>query len=67
LTSTSQAEGARVLKPGRRLVLTTWEAPPLDYADLLAAAGLQVLVREETPSWLSRQLTFPRLLMVARK
>jgi ubiquinone/menaquinone biosynthesis C-methylase UbiE len=52
------AEAARVLKPGRRLVLTTWEAPPLDYADLLAAVGLQVLVREETPSWLSRQLTF---------
>jgi SAM-dependent methyltransferase len=52
------AEVARVLKSDARLVMTTWEPIHLDHIALLAAAGLNVEVRDETPSWLPRQLTF---------
>ena len=56
-------EAARILRPGGRLVFTTWErrdgAPgdvPFPYAitdvrTLAGAAGLRVLVREEHDDW----------------
>jgi SAM-dependent methyltransferase len=52
------AEVARTLKPGARLVMTTWEPPSVNHAELLAQAGLTVLLRAETPAWLSRQMAF---------
>lgn len=52
------AEMARVLKPDARLVVTTWEPTHVDHIALLTAVGLTAEVREETPSWLPRQLTF---------
>ncbi|GAB7036782.1 MULTISPECIES: class I SAM-dependent methyltransferase [Catenuloplanes] len=45
----------RILRPGGRFVFTTWEPSYLDHAKLLAKAGFQVSVREETPDWLDRQ------------
>jgi SAM-dependent methyltransferase len=49
------AEIARILRPGARFVLTTWEPAYLDHARLLARAGLVVDLREETPDWQQRQ------------
>jgi SAM-dependent methyltransferase len=57
-------ELARVLKPGARLVMTTWDyhsqpqgRPPqvADHRPLLLAAGFEVLVYEETVDWQKRQ------------
>ena len=65
-------EIARVLRPGGRLVLTTWDyhrqpvgRPPqvADHRPLLAAAGLRVLRYDETPEWERRQREIDRLLM----
>lgn len=50
------AEVARVLRPGGRFVFTTWETAGVDHLALLARAGFDVGVREETPEWLDRQL-----------
>lgn len=59
------AEIARILCPGGRLVLTTWDCditpedmPPqlADHHDLLRHAGLDVEIYEETPNWRARQL-----------
>lgn len=49
-------EVARVLRPGGRFVFTTWETAEVDHLALLADAGFDVRVREETPDWLDRQL-----------
>jgi len=54
------AEMARILKPGARLVMTTWDyhrqpagRPPqvADHRPLLGQAGFDVLAYEETPGW----------------
>jgi SAM-dependent methyltransferase len=67
-------ELARVLQPGGRLVLTTWDyrsqpigRPPqvADHRPLLEEAGLRVLAYEETPDWEARQRGIDRLLMEA--
>ncbi|MFC6704114.1 class I SAM-dependent methyltransferase [Flexivirga alba] len=57
-------EAARVLRPGGRFVLTTWEgrqdAParfPPNVGELLESTGLRVDVIAERPGWLERQLT----------
>jgi len=63
-------ETARVLRPGSRAVITTWEqhtgAPAglpssfsiTDAGALAEAAGLHVLVREERGDWLKQQQAF---------
>lgn len=60
-------EAARLLRPGGRLVATTWEghedAPerfPRDLPRLLAQAGLRADVYAERPDWLRRQLRIYR-------
>ncbi len=58
------AEFARILAPGGRLLVTTWDfdgqppnRPPqvADHRPLLEAAGFDVLSYEETPDWWARQ------------
>ncbi|MHB8296849.1 MAG: class I SAM-dependent methyltransferase, partial [Acidimicrobiales bacterium] len=56
-------EAGRVLKPGGRAVVTTWEACdpaparfPRDLRRVIAEAGLEVDVVVEQPAWLTRQL-----------
>ena len=70
--SAAIGELARVLRPGGRLVLTTWDyhrqpqgRPPQvpDHRPLLEAAGLHVLAYQETPDWERRQREIGRLLM----
>lgn len=65
------AEFARVLRPGGRLALTTWdyaEQPPNrppqvpDHRPAAEAAGFEVLAYEETPEWRERQLAVLDLL-----
>jgi len=60
-------EAARVLRPGGRVVITTWERrggepadlpPEHSVAPLAGAAGLRMLVREDCPDWLEQQRTF---------
>jgi ubiquinone/menaquinone biosynthesis C-methylase UbiE len=63
-------EVARVLRPGGRVVITTWERRGSDPGDLPAAysiadagalaeaAGLRVLVREERDDWLDQERAF---------
>jgi hypothetical protein len=63
-------EVARVLRPGGRAVITTWERnagelrglPPeysiADAGALVEAAGLRLLVREECDDWLEQKRTF---------
>jgi len=57
------SEARRLLRPGARLVITTWEgspgAPsrfPRDLPGLLAEAGLEADTLLERPDWLARQL-----------
>ncbi|MCP2163246.1 class I SAM-dependent methyltransferase [Goodfellowiella coeruleoviolacea] len=63
----AMTEVARVLTLGGRFVFTTWEPAYLDHRALLAEAGLDVLVREETPDWLSRQLAVYRGILAHRR
>ncbi|KZB83350.1 class I SAM-dependent methyltransferase [Amycolatopsis regifaucium] len=58
------AEFARILAPGGRLLVTTWDfdgqpenRPPQvpDHRPLLESAGFEVLSYEETPDWRARQ------------
>ena len=63
-------EVARILRPGGRAVITTWERnstgpadlpPPYSIADvstLAVAAGLRVLAREERDDWLEQERAF---------
>ena len=59
-------EMARILEPGGRLALTTWEPAYLDHRALLESVGFDVLVREETPDWLSRQTAVYDGILAAR-
>lgn len=54
------AEVARVLAPGGRWALTTWEPPYLSYRALLESAGFELLLHEELPGWRDRQLSVYR-------
>lgn len=65
------AEFARILRPGGRLALTTWdyaEQPPnrppqvSDHRPGAEAAGFEVLAYEETAEWRERQLSVMELL-----
>lgn len=65
-------ELARVLRPGGRLVLTTWDyhsqppgRPPQvdDHRPLLDQAGFDVLGYDATPRWRERQERFDALLL----
>lgn len=67
-------ELARVLQPGGRLVVTTWDysSQPIgrpsqvaDHRPLLEEAGLDVVAYEETPDWEARQRAIDGLLMEA--
>ena len=67
-------EMARVLRPGGRLVLTTWDygsqpenRPPqvADHRPLLEAAGFALLQYTETDSWRERQTRIDLLLLDA--
>lgn len=70
-------EAARVLRPGGRAVITTWEhstgAPAdlpssfsiADGAALAEAAGLHILVREERGDWLDQQRAFYQQVIAA--
>ncbi|MEV2221309.1 class I SAM-dependent methyltransferase [Nocardia vinacea] len=48
-------EVARLLEPGARWVLSTWEPRYLSYATLLTAAGWEVLTCREPAGWYERQ------------
>jgi SAM-dependent methyltransferase len=65
-------ELARALRPGGRLVLTTWDyhrqpagRPPQvpDHRPVLTAAGFDVLAYDDTPDWERRQRDIDRLMM----
>lgn len=67
-------EVARVLKPGGRLGMTTWDyhrqpagRPPQvsDHRPLLQQAGFRVSVYEDTCDWLGRQTRIDELLLQA--
>jgi SAM-dependent methyltransferase len=70
-------EAARVLRPGGRAVITTWEqitgAPAdlpssfslTDAGALAEAAGLRILVREERDDWLGQQRAFYEQVVAA--
>jgi ubiquinone/menaquinone biosynthesis C-methylase UbiE len=68
------AEMARVLKPGGRLGMTTWDyhrqpagRPPQvpDHRPLLQQAGFRVSAYEETQDWFGRQTRIDQLLLQA--
>jgi SAM-dependent methyltransferase len=68
------AELARILTPGGRLVLTSWDyhrqpagRPPqvADHRPLLEQAGFDVLGYEETEAWRERQERTGRALLAA--
>lgn len=70
--SLAAVELARVLRPGGRLVFTSWDydrqpvgRPPQvrDHRPLLEAAGLTVLTYEETVDWRERQTRVHHLLL----
>ena len=70
--SAAAAEMARVLRPGARLVATTWDyhtqpvgRPPqvADHRPLLADVGLQVEVYDETVDWDQRQRAIAERLL----
>ena len=59
-------EVAKVLRPGGRVVITTWERrggepadlpPEYSVAALVEAVGLRILVREDCDDWLQQQRT----------
>jgi ubiquinone/menaquinone biosynthesis C-methylase UbiE len=70
-------EAARVLRPGGRAVITTWEQSTgvpadlpssfsiADAAALAEAAGLHVVVREERDDWLGQQRAFYQQVIAA--
>jgi ubiquinone/menaquinone biosynthesis C-methylase UbiE len=55
----SVRETARILKPGARFALTTWEMDVAggiqDYRPMLAEAGFEIEAYEQTPQWEERQ------------
>jgi SAM-dependent methyltransferase len=70
-------EAARVLRPGGRVVITTWEqasgAPAdlpssfsiIDAAALAESAGLRILAREKRGGWLEQQRAFYQQVIAA--
>lgn len=57
---TAVAEVARVLAPGCRWALTTWEPAYLSYRSLLEGAGFELLLHAEPAGWQDRQLAVYR-------
>jgi SAM-dependent methyltransferase len=49
-------ELARVLRPGGRLVFTSWEPAHLDYSRYLTAAGFRNITRQRIPGSAERQI-----------
>lgn len=69
---TAFVELARVLRPGGRLVMTSWDyhsqpenRPPqvIDHRPLAESAGLEVLVYEDTEDWRRRGVVFTDYLL----
>jgi SAM-dependent methyltransferase len=70
-------EAARVVRPGGRVVITTWEQRPgapadlpssfsiADAAALAGAAGLQIVVCEDRGDWLDQQRAFYQQVIAA--
>jgi SAM-dependent methyltransferase len=60
------AEVARILAPGARWVLTTWQPGYLRYRTLLTEAGFEILVHEEPPDWRRRQSNVYQQIIAGR-
>lgn len=60
------AEVARILAPGARWVLTTWQPDYFRYRALLSDAGFEVLLHEEPLDWRPRQVSVYEQIIARR-